>query len=101
MAKKRKSTAKPKLSSGSFGSFKQTFSFDPESVTFMSVLGWMIRKEIEQTSLDMSENKMCVPKDTIIKAIKKIGLGNWVSKVEKSIADSIIEDAREELANKK
>jgi hypothetical protein len=72
MKKKVESTAVP----------IQSFSFDTEAVIFMAAFGYLIRKEIENTALEMSENKKSIPKSTIIKAMKKIGFGEWVGKVE-------------------
>jgi hypothetical protein len=81
MAKKKKPIGAGKLQTGSFTTFKQEFSFSLDSITFMSLLEYTIRKEIEETALEMSEDKMCVPKATILKAVKKLGLGNWIPKV--------------------
>ena len=48
----------------------------------MAAFGYLIRKEIENIALEMSENKKSIPKSTIVKAMKKVGLGEWVKKVE-------------------
>ena len=77
MAKKKKPPANKIV----FQSKEQPYSFDPEAVIFMAVLGYTIRDAIEQTALEMSENKKCIPKETIIKAVKKVGLSGWITKM--------------------
>ncbi len=83
MAKKKKQPGRGKLACGSFTTFKQDFSFDPESITFMVLLEYTIREEIQRVALAMSEDKMCIPKATIVAAIKQLGLGDWISKMPK------------------
>lgn len=78
MAKKKR---KPPTNKIIFQSKEQSYSFDPDAVTFMAVLGYAVRDAIEQAALEMSEDKKCIPKTTIIKAVKKVGLGSWITKM--------------------
>jgi hypothetical protein len=82
VAKKKKPPCKKKPSNSSFTTFKQDFSFDTDFITYLAALGYLIQDEIKQTALEMSgENKMCIPLSTLIKAIKKVGLGEWLKKM--------------------
>lgn len=72
---------KPPANKITFQPVEQAFSFDPDAVVFMAVLGYTIRHMIEETALEMSEDKKCIPKTTIIKAVKATGLGDWIKKM--------------------
>lgn len=78
MAKKKK---KPPANKITFQSCEQEFSFDIDAIIFMAVLGQTIRSTVEEIALDMSENKKCIPKSTIVKAVKSVGLGSWIDKM--------------------
>jgi hypothetical protein len=81
VAKKKKPTGRGKLSCGSFTDFKQNFSFDPDAVLFIAALQQYIRADIEELAVQMSsENKMCIPKLTMEKAARQLGLGAWLDK---------------------
>ena len=75
MAKRKKKEA------GVYLADKQHFSFDTESIIFMAVLGQTIRTKLEQTAMEMSENKICIPVTTMRKAAKKLGLASWFAEM--------------------
>jgi hypothetical protein len=79
--KKKKPSGRGKLSCGSFTSFKQDFSYDTDSILFLAVLQQYIRMDIEELAIQMSgENKMCIPRSTMEKAARQLGLGAWLDK---------------------
>jgi len=81
MAKKKKPTGKSKLSTGSFADFKQEFSYDSDSILFLAALQHYIRVDIENLAVEMSgENKMLIPRATMEKAARQLGLGAWLDK---------------------
>jgi hypothetical protein len=81
MAKKKKPSGRGKLSTGSFADFKQEFSYDTDSILFLAALQQYIRVDIEELALEMAgENKLCIPRSTIEKAARQLGLGKWLDK---------------------
>ena len=79
--KKKKPTGIGKLSCGSFTNFKQDFSYDSDSILFLAALQQYIRMDIEDLAVEMSgENKMCIPRSTMEKAARQLGLGAWLDK---------------------
>jgi len=57
------------------------YSFDTEGIILMYVLGHVIRTSIEDAAVEIAKDKQCIPKDIIEKAIKKVGLGEWLEKL--------------------
>jgi hypothetical protein len=81
VAKKKKPSGRGKLSTGSFTDFKQEFSYDLDSILFLAALQQYIRMDIEDLAVEMSgENKMCIPRSTMEKAARQLGLGAWLDK---------------------
>jgi len=81
MAKKKKPSGRGKLSTGSFADFKQEFSYDTDSILFLAALQQYIRTDIENLAIEMSgENKMLIPRSTMEKAARQLGLGAWLDK---------------------
>ncbi|MFA5766505.1 MAG: hypothetical protein WC919_01090 [Candidatus Paceibacterota bacterium] len=81
MAKKKKPSGTKKLSCGTFTNFKQEFSYDTDAVIFLSALQHYIRMDIEELAVQISgENKMCIPRSTMEKAARQLGLGAWLDK---------------------
>lgn len=64
---------------------EQTFSFDTDANLFISELWYTIRQEIRQMSIDMSENKMCIPRSIVVEAANRIGLGELIKKIPQHI----------------
>jgi hypothetical protein len=79
--KKHKPSGRGKLSTGSFTNFKQDFSYDTDAVLFLAALQQYIRVDIEELAVEMSgENKVCIPRSTMEKAARQLGLGAWLDK---------------------
>ena len=64
---------------------EQTFSFDLDAGLFIAALWRTVEQEVKQLALDMSEDKMCIPKSTVIKAAKQLGLDEWIKKIPKYV----------------
>ena len=64
---------------------EQTFSFDLDAGLFIAALWRTVEQEVKQLALDMSENKICVPKSTVVKAAKQLGLDEWIKKIPKYV----------------
>jgi hypothetical protein len=95
MAKKKAKKKQIGKLCNSFVDFKQEFSFDTDAIIWVDALQYYIMKCIEETAVEMSENKYCIPVSTFIEAAKKIGLGDWVNKMPKDVKPSKYNDIDE------
>jgi len=54
---------------------------DTNAVLFLAALQHYIRVDIEELALEMAgENKLCIPRATLEKAARQLGLGAWLDK---------------------
>lgn len=59
---------------------EQKESFDLDAVIEMASIGYVIRTAIEAKAMELATVKKCVPKSTVVAAIKALGLGNWLGR---------------------
>lgn len=88
MAKKPKKKPKKKKTTPKLpflAPLDRKFSFDTEAVLLMAALGLVIRNTVQDSAIEMSKDKMCISKSTVAEAIKAVGLGDWVAKIEEKV----------------
>lgn len=72
MSKKRKEYRQPPPEDPN----KATFDLDASME--VAALAYVIRETIEQKAIEISSVKKCIPRSDVIKAIKLLGLAEWL-----------------------